>query len=76
MCQHLLSFFFAFLNRNKKLDSSLCFLFQAAFEHVRDNIDELDGKFAVDETDLIFLKGLMDSPVLQSLVKVIYFLTS
>lgn len=36
--------------------------------HVRDNIEEL-GKVA-DDTDLLFLKGLLDSPVVTSLVKV------
>lgn len=40
----------------------------AAFMHVRDNIEEL-GKVAND-TDLLFLKGLLDSPVVTSLVKV------
>ena len=40
----------------------------AAFMHVRDNLDEL-GKVA-DDTDLLFLKGLLDSPVVTSLVKV------
>ncbi|KAF5308813.1 hypothetical protein FQR65_LT06046 [Abscondita terminalis] len=46
------------------------FLVSAALENLRDNIDELDGKCGIDETDLIFLKGLMDSPVMQRLVKV------
>lgn len=50
--------------------NALLFFITAAFEHVRDNIDELDGKCGIDETDLIFLKGLMDSPVMKSLVKV------
>ncbi|XP_043288288.1 protein PALS2 isoform X2 [Venturia canescens] len=40
----------------------------AAFMHVRDNIEEL-GKVAADDTDLLFLKGLLDSPVVNSLVK-------
>lgn len=40
----------------------------AAFMHVRDNLGEL-GKVA-DDTDLLFLKGLLDSPVVTSLVKV------
>nr|XP_033189905.1 MAGUK p55 subfamily member 2 isoform X3 [Bombus vancouverensis nearcticus] len=40
----------------------------AAFMHVRDNLEEL-GKVA-DDTDLLFLKGLLDSPVVTSLVKV------
>ncbi|XP_046746892.1 MAGUK p55 subfamily member 2 isoform X2 [Diprion similis] len=43
----------------------------AAFNHVRDNIEEL-GKLqvAADDTDLLFLKGLLDSPVVNSLIKV------
>ncbi|XP_015601085.1 MAGUK p55 subfamily member 6 isoform X3 [Cephus cinctus] len=40
----------------------------AAFIHVRENLEEL-GKVAED-TDLLFLKGLLDSPVVTSLVKV------
>lgn len=45
----------------------------AAFMHVRDNIEQL-GKVAADDTDLLFLKGLLDSPVVNSLVKVLDFL--
>ncbi|KAJ8920583.1 hypothetical protein NQ315_004722 [Exocentrus adspersus] len=51
------------LDSNKQIDN-------AAFQHVRENIDDLDGKNGINETDLIFLKGLMDSPVLTNLVKV------
>lgn len=40
----------------------------AAFMHVRENIKDL-GKVA-DDTDLLFLKGLLDSPVVNSLVRV------
>lgn len=47
-------------------------LVPAAFMHVRDNIDEL-GKVA-DETNLLFLKGLLDDPVVESLVRVSSFL--
>ncbi|GAB6022920.1 hypothetical protein CHUAL_007012 [Chamberlinius hualienensis] len=43
---------------------------QAAFEHVRDNIDELNGRNGVQDTDLIFLKGLMNTPAVNSMVKV------
>lgn len=42
----------------------------AAFQHVRENLEELNGKAGVEDKDLIFLKGLMDSPILSSLVKV------
>ncbi|GLV46175.1 hypothetical protein CBL_02891 [Carabus blaptoides fortunei] len=42
----------------------------AAFQHVRDNIDGLNGTAGIQDTDLIFLKALMDSPVMRGLVKV------
>ncbi|XP_017780546.1 PREDICTED: MAGUK p55 subfamily member 6 isoform X2 [Nicrophorus vespilloides] len=42
----------------------------AAFQRVRENIEDLDcSSSGIDETDLVFLKGLMDSPVFQNLVK-------
>ncbi|KDR14827.1 MAGUK p55 subfamily member 6 isoform X2 [Zootermopsis nevadensis] len=42
----------------------------AAFMHVRENIEDLNGRVGANDTDLIFLKGLMDSPIMRSLVKV------
>ncbi|XP_067006977.1 protein PALS2 isoform X2 [Anabrus simplex] len=42
----------------------------AAFQHIRDNIEDLNGRVGANDTDLIFLKGLMDSPIMRSLVKV------
>lgn len=48
----------------------LFFTFTAAFQHVRENIEEMNGKAGVEDKDLIFLKGLMDSPILNNLVKV------
>ncbi|XP_030748146.1 MAGUK p55 subfamily member 6 isoform X2 [Sitophilus oryzae] len=42
----------------------------AAFQHVRETFEDLDSKSGINETDLIFLRGLMDSPVLKNLVKV------
>ncbi|XP_063234636.1 protein PALS2 isoform X2 [Bacillus rossius redtenbacheri] len=42
----------------------------AAFQHVRENIEALNGRAGAHDTDLIFLKGLMDSPIMRSLVKV------
>ncbi|XP_034934871.1 MAGUK p55 subfamily member 6-like isoform X2 [Chelonus insularis] len=39
----------------------------AAFMHVRENLEEL-GRVA-DDTDLVFLKGLLESPIVNSLVK-------
>jgi hypothetical protein len=50
-------------------------LVTAAFQHVRENIEDLNGRVGAHDTDLIFLKGLMDSPIMRSLVKVsLYFL--
>lgn len=37
---------------------------------MRENLEELNGKAGIEDNDLIFLKGLMDSPILNSLVKV------
>jgi hypothetical protein len=45
-------------------------LVAAAFMHVRENIEDLNGRVGANDTDLIFLKGLMDSPIMRSLVKV------
>ncbi|XP_042907805.1 protein PALS2 isoform X2 [Parasteatoda tepidariorum] len=42
----------------------------AAFQHVRENIEDLNGRVGARDTDIIFLKGLMESPVVSSLVKV------
>ncbi|XP_076374125.1 protein PALS2-like isoform X2 [Tachypleus tridentatus] len=40
-----------------------------AFQHVKNNIEGLNGRCGVQDTDLIFLKGLMSSAVMSSLVK-------
>lgn len=46
-----------------------CFIsFTDAFQHVKDNISEVDG--AVSETDLVFLKGLLDNPAVKQMIKV------
>jgi hypothetical protein len=42
----------------------------AAFQHVRDNLSDLNGKAGADETDLVFLKGLLASPAVTQLMKV------
>ncbi|RZF38043.1 hypothetical protein LSTR_LSTR006442 [Laodelphax striatellus] len=42
----------------------------AAFQHVRENINQLNDRVGATETDLIFLKSLLDGNILQSLVKV------
>lgn len=41
-----------------------------AYQHVKDNLIELNGKAGVDETDLVFLRGLLDSPAVTQLIKV------
>ncbi|KAL1434238.1 hypothetical protein MTO96_011877 [Rhipicephalus appendiculatus] len=41
-----------------------------AFQHVRENIEDLNGRVGARDTDLIFLKGLMESPVMTCLVQV------
>ncbi|XP_069941247.1 protein PALS2 isoform X1 [Cherax quadricarinatus] len=42
----------------------------AAYEHVVARMGELNGTAHAHHTDLLFLKGLMDSPIMKSLVKV------
>lgn len=42
----------------------------AAFQHVRDNMDEINNHVKAKETDIIFLKNLMDNPTVKSLIKV------
>lgn len=42
----------------------------AAFQHVRDNMDEINYHVKAKETDIIFLKTLMDNPTVESLIKV------
>jgi len=42
----------------------------AAFQHVRDNMDEINYHVKAKETDIIFLKTLMDNPSVESLIKV------
>nr|CAG4651677.1 EOG090X032R [Triops cancriformis] len=45
-------------------------VFNPALLHVRDNLSGLDGRLGAENTDLLFLKSLMDSPIMRSLVKV------
>ncbi|XP_042866332.1 protein PALS2-like isoform X4 [Penaeus japonicus] len=44
--------------------------FDPAYEHVVERMGELNGTADAHHTDLLFLKGLMDSPIMKSLVKV------
>lgn len=41
-----------------------------AFQHVRDNVDENDSSVGANETDLVFLKGILDSPAVTQFIKV------
>ncbi|XP_050302659.1 protein PALS2 isoform X3 [Anthonomus grandis grandis] len=54
------------LNRDLGSDNSVV----GAFRHVETNNDSLEDKNGINETELIFLKGLMDSPVLKRTVPV------
>jgi len=46
------------------------FVFTAAFQHLRDSVDDFNNHIKVKETDIIFLKSLMDNPTVESLIKV------
>lgn len=39
-----------------------------AFQHVKENLSDLEN--AANETDLVFLKGLLDNPAVKQLIKV------
>lgn len=49
----------------------ILFSFSAAFQHIKDNLTELNGRAGANETDLVFLKGILDSPAVTQLIKVI-----
>ena len=67
--EYAINFFDLFF---KKMSNNLpIFLFfPAAFQHVRENLGELNSRVGADETDLVFLKGLLDSPAVTQLMKV------
>lgn len=45
------------------------FIFSAAaFQHVRDNLTDLES--TANETDLVFLKGILDNPAVKQLIQV------
>ena len=46
----------------------MIFLFTAAFQHVRNNLSELEE--TANDTDLAFLKGLLDNPAVSEAIKV------
>lgn len=51
----------------------LFYTISAAFQHIKDNLTELNGRAGANETDLVFLKGILDSPAVTQLIKVINF---
>ncbi|XP_052868398.1 protein PALS2 isoform X2 [Anopheles cruzii] len=42
----------------------------AAFQHVRDNLTELNGRSEANETDLVFLQGILANPAVTQLIKI------
>lgn len=47
--------------------------FSAAMQQVLDNLTDLSPSTGAEEIDLIFLKGIMENPIVRSLAKVNYF---
>ncbi|KAL1378922.1 hypothetical protein pipiens_015270, partial [Culex pipiens pipiens] len=41
----------------------------AAFQHVRENLDDLNGKSEANETDLVFLQGILENPAVTQVIK-------
>ncbi|XP_035774224.1 MAGUK p55 subfamily member 6-like isoform X2 [Anopheles albimanus] len=42
----------------------------AAFQHVRDNLTDLNGRTEANETDLVFLQGILANPAVTQLIKI------
>ncbi|XP_058818230.1 protein PALS2 isoform X1 [Topomyia yanbarensis] len=42
----------------------------AAYQHVRDNLEDLDGKTEANETDLVFLQGILENPAVTQMIKI------
>ncbi|XP_058061560.1 protein PALS2 isoform X1 [Anopheles bellator] len=42
----------------------------AAFQHVRDNLTERNGRSEANETDLVFLQGILANPAVTQLIKI------
>lgn len=57
-------------NRDHLCSPPRAIFVSAAFQHVRESLSDLVDSTGAQDTDLIFLQGLMDSPVVCSLVKV------
>lgn len=41
-----------------------------AYQHVKNNLDDLEDRAGANENDLVFLQGLLDSPAVTQLIKV------
>nr|XP_029714934.1 uncharacterized protein LOC115258720 isoform X2 [Aedes albopictus]XP_029714935.1 uncharacterized protein LOC115258720 isoform X2 [Aedes albopictus] len=50
-------------NSSKQIDN-------AAFQHVRDNVEDLSEKSEANETDLVFLQGILQNPAVTQMIKV------
>lgn len=55
--------------KDKLFNYTFCF-FLDAYQHVKENLSELNGKAGANETDLVFLRGLLDSTAVTQLIKV------
>ncbi|XP_035905260.1 MAGUK p55 subfamily member 6 isoform X2 [Anopheles stephensi] len=42
----------------------------AAFQHVRENLTDLNGRSEANETDLVFLQGILANPAVTQLIKI------
>ncbi|XP_055632984.1 protein PALS2 isoform X2 [Toxorhynchites rutilus septentrionalis] len=42
----------------------------AAFQHVRENLEDLNGKSEANETDLVFLQGILENPAVTQIIKI------
>ncbi|XP_021701679.1 MAGUK p55 subfamily member 6 isoform X4 [Aedes aegypti] len=42
----------------------------AAFQHVRDNVEDLSEKSEANETDLVFLQGILQNPAVTQMIKI------
>uniref|UniRef100_A0A8D8BZC5 MAGUK p55 subfamily member 6 n=1 Tax=Culex pipiens TaxID=7175 RepID=A0A8D8BZC5_CULPI len=42
----------------------------AAFQHVRENLEDLNGKSEANETDLVFLQGILENPAVTQVIKI------
>lgn len=50
------------------------YFISAAMQQVLDNLTELPSSTGAEEIDLIFLKGIMENPIVKSLAKVYWFI--